>query len=335
MEPLFLKALEVLDRILFVSDDNIYAKTEYIENCEYAFYLEHLGMVEKIFYSQSSDCIFTSRIEEGEYIVTYFYQFGKNRVSFKEVFFINSSHEVIKVKSIRNDGFEKSVDNKINKLMKASQDLYTQLESLSWLQHRLLPKTQLPPLRGWACSPDVLLRLHMYIIEKKPKVVVEFGSGASTSVIADALSQNGIGKLFSIDNSKDYGAHTLSQLERNCLQNCVELRIGALEPWYEAHLNPKDASNPSLWYPKSVLQDIENVDLMWVDGPPGNTCPYSRYPALPALSTKLTEDTEVWMDDTIRQVEKDICEDWSQKYGFAIKYHALEKGLGVLTKSIK
>lgn len=229
----------------------------------------------------------------------------------------------------------KNMDELKQSLTKSQNLVYTQLESLSWLQRRLLDSTQLPPLRGWACSPDVLLRLHTYIIETQPKVVVEFGSGASTLVIADALSQNGVGKLFSIDHSKYYCAETLSELERNHLQSWVDLRVGALEPWNEAHLNPKDASNPSLWYPKSVLQDIENVDLIWVDGPPGNTCPYSRYPALPALSTKLTENIEVWMDDTIRQVEKDICKDWSQRYGFDLEYYSFEKGLGRLTVSLR
>src|SRR5699024_11233349 len=65
---------------------------------------------------------------------------------------------------------------------------------ISWLQRRLTIKGQLPPLRGWATSPDVLLRLHTHIMATRPNVIVEFGSGASTLVIADALSQNGAGK---------------------------------------------------------------------------------------------------------------------------------------------
>ena len=328
------QSLERLKRTVRIYKNYIYAKTEYIQGCEYAFYLEHLGMIEKVFYSKSPEGMFTSEVKEGEYTITYFYQFGKNRVSFKEVFFINSSNEVIKVKSIQNEVFEKNIDKKINKLMKATQDLYIQLESFSWLQRCLNSTTQLPHLRSWASSPDVLLRLHNHIVKHKPDVIVEFGSGASTLVIADALSQNGIGKLFSIDHSEHYGAQTISELNRNGLQTWVDLRVGALEPWNEAHLNPKESSNLSLWYPKSILQDIENVDLIWVDGPPGNICPYSRYPALPSLSTQLSENIEVWMDDTIRQVEKDICEDWSKKYGFDIEYYDLEKGLGVLTSLI-
>lgn len=210
--------------------------------------------------------------------------------------------------------------------------IYSQLESLSWLQKRLLLKGQLPPLRGWATSPDVLLRLHTHIMKVQPKVVVEFGSGASTLVIADAMRQNGFGQLISLEHSKHYGEHTLSSLEEEFLQPWVDLRIGDLEAWSGDHLNTEEADKPSLWYPKSFLQDIECIEMVWVDGPPAATCQYARYPALPALFERLSARAQVWMDDTIRQEEKDICQRWAEDYGFELEYFPLEKGLGVLSR---
>ena len=210
--------------------------------------------------------------------------------------------------------------------------LYAQLESLSWLQRRLTIKGQLPPLRGWATSPDVLLRLHAHIMSTRPQVIVEFGSGASTLVIADALRQNGCGKLISIEHSEHYGAQSLATLQAERLEGWVDLRIGDLESWEDEHLNPDDAEKPSRWYPVSLLEGVENVDLLWVDGPPGATCLFSRYPALPALANKLSLSAEVWMDDTIRQEEKDICERWAKDHGFELEYYPLEKGLGRLTR---
>ncbi len=210
--------------------------------------------------------------------------------------------------------------------------LYAQLESLSWLQRRLKIKGQLPPLRGWATSPDVLLRLHAHIMATRPRVIVEFGSGASTLVIADALRQNGVGKLVSIEHSDHYGAQTLGTLHAESLEGWVDLRIGDLEAWEGEHLNPEDAEKPSRWYPVSLLEGVGSVDLLWVDGPPGATCLFSRYPALPALADKLSPNAEVWMDDTIRQEEKDICEHWAKGHGFELEYFPLEKGLGRLTR---
>lgn len=210
--------------------------------------------------------------------------------------------------------------------------LYTQLESLAWLQRRLAIKGHLPQLRGWSASPDVLLRLHAHIIATRPHVVVEFGSGSSTLVIADALCQNGIGELISIEHSEHYAAQTLSTLQAERLEDWVDLRICGLEEWEGEHLNAKDADNPAKWYSLSVLEGVKEVDLIWVDGPPGTTCLYSRFPALPALADKLSPNAEVWMDDTIRQEEREICERWASVYGFDVEYLALEKGLGRLTR---
>ncbi|WP_444898960.1 class I SAM-dependent methyltransferase [Microbulbifer sp. VAAC004] len=213
-------------------------------------------------------------------------------------------------------------------LITVQNRVYAQLESLSWLQKRLSIKGQLPPLRGWAASPDVLLLLHTHIMSTRPAIVVELGSGASTLVIADALRQNGVGKLISIEHSDNYGAQTLSTLEVEYLQSWVDLRVGDLELWSGKHLNSDDSNSPCHWYPLSLFDGIDNIDLLWIDGPPGATCPYSRYPALPALFNKLTSRAEVWMDDTIRKEEKTICERWVKDHNFSLEYLTLEKGLG-------
>lgn len=226
-----------------------------------------------------------------------------------------------------------SVKKSTRDLIVVQNRLYAQLESLSWLQRRLTIKGQLPPLRGWAASPDVLLHLHAHITSTRPGVVVEFGSGASTLVIADAMRQNGVGKLISIEHSDRYGAQTRANIQAEQLEDWVDLRIGDLEPWEGNHLNPENAEKPSRWYPASLLDGIENVDLLWVDGPPADTCLFSRYPALPALADKLSATVEIWLDDTIRQEERDICERWNHDHGFQLDYYQYEKGLGRLRRN--
>lgn len=210
--------------------------------------------------------------------------------------------------------------------------LYAQLESLTWLQRRLSIKGQLPPLRGWAMSPDVLLRLHTYVMTKQPKLVVELGCGASTVVVADALYQNGFGQLVSLEHSSFYAEQALSFLEAEDLQHWVSLRVGDLVAWEGDHLNFNDAEKPSRWYPREMLEDVGDIELLLVDGPPESTCKYARYPALPALFDFLTSDAEVWMDDTIRPDEQKICKHWADLYGFKLEFSALEKGLGVLRR---
>lgn len=216
--------------------------------------------------------------------------------------------------------YRKSIDN-----------LYSQLESLIWLQKKMKISDELPPLRGWPTSPDFLLKLHSWVTKHKPLVVVETGSGASTIVIADALRQNGFGKLYSFEHLQEYADQTQEMLQDECLTPWIELVVGKLEPWKGKHLNPPDSDKRSSWYPLN-LSGIENVDLLVVDGPPKSTCQYARYPALPALFDRLSPKAEVWMDDAVRQEEKELCKHWADEYGFNFEYIPLEKGLGILTR---
>nr|WP_136251676.1 class I SAM-dependent methyltransferase [Ningiella ruwaisensis] len=207
--------------------------------------------------------------------------------------------------------------------------IYTQLESLFWLEKKISLKNQLPPLRGWTTSPDVLLRLHSYIIETKPKCIVEFGSGASTVVIADALKQNGSGKLYSFDDSDEFGRITQSNLEKEELESFVNLTIAPLVPWLGNHLTTE--SETPFWYDAKTLEKVDSVDLVWVDGPPGKTCKFSRFPAVPAVINKLHTSSQIWMDDTIREEETQICEEWSKLTNMSLTFFTLEKGLGILS----
>lgn len=234
------------------------------------------------------------------------------------------------------------VDKLANQLRKisAQQDknhkllidnLYTQIESFSWLQKGLDIKGNLPPLRGWPVSPDFLLRLHRWIRKHKPQLIVETGSGASTLVIADALRQNGSGILVSFEHLKKYGDQTWQTLVDEELTQWVDLRVGELVLWDEEHMNPDDADKPSRWYPPN-FEDIHNIDLLIVDGPPEGTCKYARYPAVPALFDRFATNVEVWMDDANRQDEKYICERWAELYNLDFEFIPLEKGLARLSR---
>jgi predicted O-methyltransferase YrrM len=207
---------------------------------------------------------------------------------------------------------------------------FAQNESFYWLVRKLKLKNALPPTRGWPMSPDALLRLHEYIIFAKPKKIVEFGSGVSTIVICDALRQNGFGLLYSIDHLEQFGTQTLENIKKESLEDFVDLRIAPLELWKNKHMH--NDKNSTFWYKKNSISNIQDIDLLIVDGPPGATCPFARYPALPAFYDKLNTNAQVWLDDTNRNEEKEICKTWADKYNMDIKYFSFEKGLGVLTK---
>lgn len=210
-----------------------------------------------------------------------------------------------------------------------SRQLYIQLEALQWLIKALDLKFSLPHLRGWAASPDVLVNLHEFIRETKPKIVIEFGSGASTLVIADALKQNELGKLYSFDHSEYYAAKTKSYISREGLDRYLELSVLPLVLWEGKHLN---GLTDNLWYDLKGVE-LENIDLMFVDGPPGITCQYSRYPALAELHGIMAEEATIFMDDSNREDETKICEAWSKEFSYDVEsLPEFEKGLVILTR---
>jgi hypothetical protein len=75
--------------------------------------------------------------------------------------------------------------------------LYQQLEALTSLTSILPIRYPLPPMRGWAISPDFGVLLVSEILNKKPHVVVELGSGVSTLLIAYCLELVGHGRVVS------------------------------------------------------------------------------------------------------------------------------------------
>lgn len=238
----------------------------------------------------------------------------------------------------RLEAFDKVLDAHLHKLQSAmlakqqemDRHLYRQFEAFHWLTQRLKIQGRLPPLRGWPLSPDVLLELHEWIMATRPRLIVEFGSGSSTLVIADALSQVGAGRLVSIEHSSHYGRQTQANLEREGLGEWVDLRIGELEPWQGEHLNTREDQTVN-WYPVALLEDLQDIDFVLIDGPPARTCEFARFPALPAIADKLSANATVWLDDAARDEERRICERWAELFPCTFESVPMEKGLGVFT----
>src|SRR5687768_15019109 len=67
-----------------------------------------------------------------------------------------------------------------------------------------LPYDALPYLGSWKADTGLLKLLVDHILTHKPALVVEFGAGASTLVLARAMQQAGGGALISFDQHGDF-----------------------------------------------------------------------------------------------------------------------------------
>jgi predicted O-methyltransferase YrrM len=184
----------------------------------------------------------------------------------------------------------------------------------------------LPAPGGWAASTDLLGEALRVVAVHRPQRVVELGSGLSTLVLAGALRSNGGGRLVSIDAESDYAESTSAQLRRLDLQDWAEVRIAPLrEQSFEGGSRP--------WYDMAQLNDLVDIDLLFIDGPPTALRADIRYPALPYFWNRLRPKATVLLDDADRPAERTMADVWRRRFPEGRFEHLrLEKGALRVTK---
>jgi predicted O-methyltransferase YrrM len=166
--------------------------------------------------------------------------------------------------------------------------------------------TTVPLLGGWAMEPSSMLSLVTTILQRKPELVVECGSGTSTIWLAYALAANGKGRLVSLDHEAEYASATRRAVAAHGLENIVDVRLASLVP------HPI-GDEQFLWYDAAQWNDLRHIDVLIVDGPPSATGPLARYPALPLLGDYLSDRALVVVDDANRKDEKTIMRRWKSE----------------------
>ncbi|HZG95285.1 MAG TPA: class I SAM-dependent methyltransferase [Mycobacteriales bacterium] len=160
---------------------------------------------------------------------------------------------------------------------------------------------------GWAVPARTLLELCALVIERRPQTIVECGSGVSTVWLASTVRQCGYGaRIISLEHLEEHRDKTLAEIRRHGLETLVDVRSAPLS---EVVID----GTPWTWYDVRALDDVEECDLLFVDGPPGTTGVLARYPALPVLKDRLTADAVVVLDDVDRPDEKQTVEKWSEQ----------------------
>jgi len=215
------------------------------------------------------------------------------------------------------------LDEKINL---AELRLYRQIEALTALNALIRPVLPLPPLRAWAGSPDFLLELARCVMLKKPSVIVECSSGASTVVAARCCQLNGSGHVYSLEHERVFAEATRERLREQGLVGWATV--------IDAPLEVGIVSGDSYsWYTLHDLPD-QPIDLLVVDGPPASLGPLARYPAGPKLLPRLSGRGLVLVDDADRTDERQIVQRWQDEFPALKARHVIaEKGLVVLEQS--
>ncbi len=176
-------------------------------------------------------------------------------------------------------------------------------------------------------SPDLMTVVAGIILERKPSMIVQCGSGVSTLVAAGCLKKLGKGRVVALDEDERRAGGTSALISRHGLgefAEVVDAPLAALEPEF----------GPGLWYRRSSLAGIEGIDMLIVDGPSGEAGSLARYPAVPVLLEKLSNDALVIADDTDREDEREIVRRWLDGPGrFSCEMIDTESGAALLARS--
>lgn len=203
---------------------------------------------------------------------------------------------------------DRGPENTRRKVVRDATTVYRQLEALFNLYSMVPVSARVPAMRGWAASPDLLLLLVETIRADRPRLSVECGSGVSTLWCALARRAFGVeGRHVALEHDAQYVRQTEALLEAHGVADFADVRLAPLETY---RLGEQEWS----WYAKDSWRELDQIDLLFVDGPPGVTGPHARYPALPLLADRLAGDAVVVLDDLVRTDEQELVARWLAEY---------------------
>jgi predicted O-methyltransferase YrrM len=214
-----------------------------------------------------------------------------------------SAYSFHKVRKIHLASYE--IAEKVSAVQRESGVLYSQLVAWHELNRLLEFRRPLPPLRGWAASPDFLLVIAEDALQRKPEVILECSSGSTTLTLARCCEINGNGHVFSLEHDQHYAEITRERLREQGLEDWATV--------VDAPLISYETLGGQRWYSLEALQVNQPIDLLVIDGPPWNTAALARYPALPMLANRLSASAIIYLDDADRDEEKSTIKRWAEE----------------------
>ncbi|MBF6987019.1 hypothetical protein [Cupriavidus sp. IK-TO18] len=208
-------------------------------------------------------------------------------------------------------------------LVNATANSVKQIEAFIGIQRWLPLDDSALDFHGWPISPDLGIFLLGKIHEEKYDVIIEFGSGTSTILLARAVAQMNLEsrgelpvgkKVVSFEHDRAYHEKTLKLLKSRDLLGYVNLVHSPL-------VVHEDSGAKYLHYDcatslRQIAQLNEGQDLsilVLVDGPPELTCKNARYPAIPKIFDYLGKHRiDIVLDDANRPAEKEAIKMWKE-----------------------
>jgi hypothetical protein len=226
---------------------------------------------------------------------------------------------------------KKSLENKVSK---DTLNAARQLEAHLAVQHYLQTGQTIEEMHGWAISPDLARYLIDSLESNHYDLIIEFGSGVSTALMARVLanksnksSNESPSEFIAFEHLEKYHQKTLGILKKLHLSKYVNLALAPLTS-YNTHGQIEYPFYDCDEYLKAISSKFDSSHVkifVFVDGPPASTGKYARYPAMPAILNHFPESQiDLLLDDYIRDDEKEIVAMWKKELEDRSIPHLLE-----------
>ena len=214
------------------------------------------------------------------------------------------------------DSINRKVNYIVNRQSSSSQSTFSYLQLSN-----LFKEDVFIPLTSWSMSPNLMLHVLNDIEINNRKCIVEFGAVRLTIYIAKLLKMRFPNAVFySVESDQLWADKISEQLETLQLSDYVTI-IAAPKQNVPKDISYKDQK---MWYDKDImlkaLENVEDIDLVLVDGPSGDFTPYCRYSAVPFLKSKLASSFSVFLDDINRPQEKELASIWHKSLECKVRY---------------
>lgn len=179
----------------------------------------------------------------------------------------------------------------------------------------------------WSILPDTARLLYQMVQNLQPKCILEFGSGVSTAVLAQASSGYG-GFVFALEHQRVWLKRTQTMCRSCGLSNVeiietdlVESRWGKEKPF-------------RIYDPEKI--PTKKYDFVFIDGPPGVTKDDpGRRGTLYAAWPYLCSNTVIILDDAHRPGEQAAVLEWMRVFGeiLRLRYLNLRRAAFLMEKN--
>ena len=190
------------------------------------------------------------------------------------------------------------------------------------------PRAPLPPFGNSAVESDTAGFIVSLVLERRPALIIECGSGLSTLLIGYAIERCGRGRILSLDHIDQWATATRNNALAHGLNHVVTVIHAPL-----VNIVLPDGS-AATWYQTAEIDKTSPIDMLIVDGPPGYADKNARFPALPMMWDRLSDGATIIVDDSDRPGERQMVERWMKLYGKSLTMQDLNavRGLTVLLK---